>query len=526
MRDQPGHDKERIAAYTKSLFKAADSLGLRPVLDIKWIRDNQDAFVKGLGDRVPDRDPRELLTRILSLDEQRRATIQQLQEAQARRNAASKEIGQAKASKDEATAKRLMDEVAGLKTAIQQGEENERARDKELHDLLATIPNIPASDVPVGADAAANVELRKFGTPKKFSFQPKQHFELGEALGLMDFETAAKLSGARFVVLKGALARLERALAQFMLDLHTSDYKSDEGKELGGYTEINPPLLVRDDTMFGTAQLPKFADDQFAAHGQPDPDEWTAFYNRLADDPRYVEEVGPASDVIGAVGTVKRLNRGGIILLNQFRAIKDRLWLIPTAEVPLTNLVREEITDEAKLPMRVTAWTPCFRAEAGAAGKDTRGMIRQHQFSKVELVSITTPEQSAEEHERMTACAETVLKRLEIPYRVMLLSTGDMGFAANKTYDLEVWLPGQAAYREISSCSNTGDFQARRMNARYKPKGAKDTRFVHTLNGSGVAVGRALIAVLENYQEQDGSIRVPEALKPYMGGLTKIEAKA
>ncbi len=430
------------------------------MLDIKWIRDHSDAFLKGLGDRVPDRDPRELLTRILSLDEQRRATIQQLQEAQARRNAASKEIGQAMAAKDGAKAETLKAEVAALKTAIQDGEAAGREIEKTYQDLLATIPNIPAADVPVGADADDNVELRKIGTPKKFAFQPKQHFELGEALGLMDFETAAKLSGARFVVLKGPLARLERALAQFMLDLHTSEH---------GYTEINPPLLVRDDTMFGTAQLPKFRDDQFQA---------------------------------------------------------GDYWLIPTAEVPLTNLVREEIVDETKLPMRVTAGTPCFRAEAGAAGKDTRGMIRQHQFSKVELVSITTPEQSAEEHERMTGCAEEVLKRLDIPYRVMALSTGDMGFAAQKTYDLEVWLPGQAAYREISSCSNCGDFQARRMNARYRPKGAKDTRFVHTLNGSGVAVGRALIAVLENYQEQDGSIRVPEALKPYMGGLAKIERAA
>ena len=488
------------------------------MLDIKWIRDNQDAFLKGLHDRGFD-DARATLTRILSLDEERRATIQKLQEAQARRNAASKEIGQAMARKDEASAKGLMDEVAQLKTRIQEGEANEREVEKKYQDLLATIPNVPAADVPVGPDAGANKELRKVGKPRDFAFQPKQHFELGEALGLMDFETAAKLSGARFVVLKGALARLERALAQFMLDLHTSEH---------GYTEINPPLLVRDDTMFGTAQLPKFADDQFAAHGQPDSDEWTAFYNRLADDPRYVEEVRPASDVIGAVGTVRRLNRDGINLLNQFRAIKDRLWLIPTAEVPLTNLVREDIVDEAKLPIRVTAGTPCFRAEAGAAGKDTRGMIRQHQFSKVELVSIATPEQSAAEHERMTACAETVLKRLEIPYRTVVLSTGDMGFAAQKTYDIEVWLPGQddgkGAYREISSCSNCGDFQARRMNARYRPKGAKDTRFVHTLNGSGVAVGRALIAVLENYQEQDGSIRIPEVLKPYMGGLDKIAA--
>ena len=459
------------------------------MLDIKWIRDNQESFVKGLKDRGAD-DPKGTLTRILRLDEERRATIQKLQEAQARRNAASKEIGNAKATKNETAAERLMEEVARLKTAIQEGEAAEREVEKKYQDLLATIPNVPAADVPVGPDAESNKVLREVGKPKQFSFQPKQHFELGEALGLMDFETAAKLSGSRFVVLKGPLARLERALAQFMLDLHTSEH---------GYTEINPPLLVRDDTMFGTAQLPKFREDQFSTRRSTP------------------AEVPP--DEILADG---RAIRSGAT------PIKDTLWLVPTAEVPLTNLVREEILEEAKLPMRVTAGTPCFRAEAGAAGKDTRGMIRQHQFTKVELVSITTPEQSAEEHERMTACAETVLKRLEIPYRTVVLSTGDMGFAAEKTYDIEVWLPGQdegkGAYREISSCSNCGDFQARRMNARYKPKGAKDTRFVHTLNGSGVAVGRALIAVLENYQEADGSIRVPEALKPYMGGLAKIES--
>jgi seryl-tRNA synthetase len=465
------------------------------VLDIKWIRDNPDAFLKGLTDRGFD-DPRAALNQILSLDEQRRGTIQQLQEAQARRNAASKEIGQAKAKKDDESAKRLMDEVAGLKSTIQEGEADEKRLDHELRTILAAIPNTPAADVPVGPDAGANVELRKVGTPKKFAFQPKQHFELGEALGLMDFETAAKLSGARFVVLKGALARLERALAQFMLDLHTSEH---------GYTEINPPLLVRDDTMFGTAQLPKFANDQFSTRRQPT-----------------IEELEWLSNEVAKRGQSKIAE----VFFEMGWKSLQQLWLIPTAEVPLTNLVREDIVDEATLPMRVTAWTPCFRAEAGAAGKDTRGMIRQHQFSKVELVSITTPEQSAEEHERMTKSAEEVLKRLDIPYRVIVLSTGDIGFAANKTYDIEVWLPGQGAYREISSCSNTGDFQARRMNARYKPKGAKDTRFVHTLNGSGVAVGRALIAVLENYQETDGGIRIPEVLKPYMGGLTKIAPEA
>ena len=456
------------------------------MLDVKWIRDNKEAFIKGLADRGFEASARAMLNRILSLDEQRRTAVQKLQDAQARRNTASKEIGKAKASRDEVAAERLMDQVAALKGAIQEGETEEKRLDEELRSLLATIPNTPAPDVPVGPDAGADVVVREVGKPKQFSFQPKQHFEIGEALGLMDFETAAKLSGARFVVLKGALARLERALAQFMLDLHTGEH---------GYTEVAPPLLVRDDTMFGTAQLPKFQDDQFSVHA------------------------GPAVRELFA-----NLRRGQP--LGEAETIANPFWLIPTAEVPLTNLVREDIVDEAKLPMRVTAGTPCFRAEAGAAGKDTRGMIRQHQFDKVELVSITTPEQSAEEHERMTACAETVLKRLELPYRVVVLSTGDMGFAAQKTYDIEVWLPGQGMYREISSCSNCGDFQARRMNARYRPKDSKQPRLVHTLNGSGVAVGRALIAVLENYQEEDGSVRIPDALKRYMGGLTRIAASA
>jgi seryl-tRNA synthetase len=479
------------------------------VLDIKWIRENQESFVKGLKDRGAD-DPKGTLTRILRLDEERRATIQKLQEAQARRKILSKEIGQAMAAKDAKRAEALKEEVARLKTAIQEGEAAEREIEKKYQDLLATIPNVPAADVPVGPDAESNRVLREVGKPKKFSFQPKQHFELGEALGLMDFETAAKLSGARFVVLKGALARLDRALAQFMLDLHTSEH---------GYTEIAPPLLVRDDTMFGTAQLPKFMADQFATRKRVEYEQWREFVDSHPED-RYWEQAGPTREMPdGTRETPMRFSPEGLALADEM----GRLWLIPTAEVPLTNLVREEIVDEAKLPIRVTAGTPCFRAEAGAAGKDTRGMIRQHQFNKVELVSIATPEQSAEEHERMTTWAETVLKRLDIPYRTVVLSTGDMGFAAEKTYDIEVWLPGQGAYREISSCSNCGDFQARRMNARYKPKGAKDTRFVHTLNGSGVAVGRALIAVLENYQEEDGSISIPEALKPYMGGLTKIE---
>ena len=488
------------------------------MLDIKWIRENQDAFLKGLTDRGFD-DPGATLNRLLSLDEERRATIQHLQEAQARRNAASKEIGAAKAKKDEATAKRLMDEVAALKTRMQTLQHEADMASMDFEDLLYAVPNIPAGDVPVGPDDSANKVLREVGKPEKFPFTPKQHFELGEALGLMDFETATKLSGARFVVLKGALARLERALAQFMLDLHTREH---------GYTEINPPLLVRDDAMFGTAQLPKFAEDQF-------------FAGRVIGEE---EKSAIADEILNAYSSEEKQERYGLsredfvsdealqnvlarLVAEHIRAKselprEDKFWLIPTAEVPLTNLVRDDITDGASLPMRVTAWTPCFRAEAGAAGKDTRGMIRQHQFSKVELVSVTTPEQSADEHERMTACAENVLKQLKIPYRVVVLSTGDMGFAAEKTYDIEVWLPGQGAYREISSCSNCGDFQARRMNARYRPEGQKHPRLVHTLNGSGVAVGRALIAVLENYQGPDGSIRVPEVLHPYMGGVTKI----
>ncbi len=421
--------------------------------DIKWIRDNPNAFDRGLKRRGLPAESKGLL----ALDEERRAAITAYEQAQAARNAASKEIGEAKKTKDEARANALMATVTELKNTLPEMEKAAAAAEKKLNDILAAIPNIPLDDVPDGADEKGNVEHHKFGAPRNYSFAPKQHFELGEALGQMDFETAAKLSGARFVILKNGLARMERALGQFMLDVHTSEH---------GYTEVNPPILVRNDTMFGTAQLPKFAEDQF----------------RVGED----------------------------------------FWLIPTAEVPLTNLVREAITDEAELPMRLTACTPCFRAEAGAAGKDTRGMIRQHQFTKVELVSITTPEESMKEHERMLSCAEEVLKRLELPYRVVTLCTGDMGFASQKTYDIEVWLPGQNMYREISSCSVCGDFQARRMNARSRAKGG-NPRFVHTLNGSGVAVGRALIAVMENYQNEDGSITVPDVLQPYMGGKKKIE---
>ena len=421
--------------------------------DIKWIRDNQDAFDgalkrRGLAGMSGD---------LVALDEKRRAVIAKLQAMQERRNAVSKEVGEAKKAKDEARATKLMAEVASIKVEMPKLEAEQQEVEKKLDDILASIPNLPAADVPFGKDEKDNKEYRRHGEKPNIAFKPKLHFEIGEALGLMDFEAASKISGARFVVLKGALARLERALSQLFLDVHTSEH---------GYTEVNPPVLVKDDAMYGTTQLPKFREDQF-------------------------------------------------------RAGED-FWLIPTAEVSLTNLVRDDITDEAKLPMRLTACTPCFRAEAGAAGKDTRGMIRQHQFTKVELVSITTPEQSAEEHERMLTSAEKVLQKLGLHYRVMTLCTGDMGFASTKTYDIEVWLPGENTYREISSCSNCGEFQARRMNARYRAKDAKVPRYVHTLNGSGVAVGRALIAVLENYQNEDGSVTIPEALKPYMGGLTKI----
>jgi seryl-tRNA synthetase len=421
--------------------------------DIKWIRDNPAEFDKALARRGLSAGSPDLI----ALDEKRRAVIAKLQTMQERRNAVSREVGEAKKAKDEARAQTLMAEVAGIKDEMPKFEAEQQEIERRLDEILASIPNLPAADVPDGKDETGNVEYRRHGEKPPISFKPKLHFEIGEALGLMDFEAASKISGARFVVLKGALARLERALAQLFLDTHTAEH---------GYTEVNPPVLVRDAAMYGTAQLPKFRDDQFRAG-------------------------------------------------NDF-------WLIPTAEVPLTNLASGEIVDDAKLPMRLTACTPCFRAEAGAAGKDTRGMIRQHQFTKVELVSITTPEQSAEEHERMLNSAEKVLQKLGLHYRVMTLCTGDMGFASQKTYDIEVWLPGENTYREISSCSNCGDFQARRMNARYRPKDAKGPRYVHTLNGSGVAVGRALIAVLENYQNEDGSVTIPEALKPYMGGITKI----
>ena len=423
--------------------------------DIKAIRDDPDAYVRGWSARGAP-DPAGAVERVLRLDAELRSIQTALQEAQARRNEASKLIGQAKARKDEAEAQRLMLEVDRLKNVIAERFEAEGRVGTELRELLAGLPNVPAGDVPEGPDEAANVEARRWGEPFAIA-APKDHVELGEALGLMDFEAASRMSGSRFVALKGPLARLERALGQFMLDLQTQEF---------GYTEVSPPLMVRDEAVFGAGQLPKFADDLF------------------------------------------RTTRGD--------------WLISTAEVPLTNLVREKITQEDELPLRFTALTPCFRSEAGASGKDTRGMIRQHQFYKVELVSITTPEQSKDEHERMIGAAETVLKRLELPFRTMLLCTGDMGFSARKTFDLEVWLPSQARYREISSCSNCGDFQARRMDARCRKAGEKGARFVHTLNGSGLAVGRTLVAVMENYQDENGRIAIPQALHGYMRGQTHI----
>ena len=462
--------------------------------DIRWIRDNAAAFDAALARRgLPGE-----ADKLIAIDERRRAAILKSEQAQARRNAASKEIGQAKAKKDETTASRLMAEVNELKETLPALEAESKAAGEELDKILATIPNLPLAEVPDGKDETGNVEHHQWGKKRDYAFTPKQHFELGEALGMMDFETAAKLSGARFVVLRGSLARMERALGQMFLDMHTGEH---------GYEEVNPPLLVRNETMYGTAQLPKFTDDQFTAHRALTAGEW----KELADALNWSQEPFRFSAELLAKAEELRTQFG-------------HLWLIPTAEVPLTNLVRESIVDSDKLPMRLTACTPCFRAEAGAAGKDTRGMIRQHQFTKVELVSITTPEQSMVEHERMLACAEAVLKKLDLHYRVVTLCTGDMGFASQKTYDIEVWLPGQNMFREISSCSVCGDFQARRMNARFKGKDGKN-QFVHTLNGSGVAVGRALIAVMETYQQADGSIVVPDALAPYMGGIKTIEKK-
>jgi seryl-tRNA synthetase len=455
--------------------------------DIKSIRDNPNAFDAALMRRGLE----PVSSALLAIDEKRRGAILASEQAQARRNSVSKEIGDAKKAKDDARAASLMAEVAELKTTMPQLEAAAKAADEELAKELAAIPNLPLDDVPPGVDEHGNVQRHVFGKIRNYAFDPKPHDDLGAALGFMDFETAAKLSGARFVVLRKGLARLERALGQFMLDLHTNEH---------GYTEINPPLMVRDNVMFGTGQLPKFEDDQF----------WAVKGELLT----AVSEFA-AAESNHQTAYAERFDR----------LRRERLGLIPTAEVPLTNLVRESMLDEKELPLRFTALTPNFRAEAGAAGRDTRGMIRQHQFYKVELVSITTPEASRDEHERMLACAEEVLRRLDLHYRVMTLCAGDMGFSAQKTYDIEVWMPGQSeggAYREISSCSVCGDFQARRMDARYRGPDNKPC-FVHTLNGSGTAVGRALIAVMETYQQEDGSIAVPDVLQPYMGGLKVVE---
>jgi len=484
--------------------------------DIRLIRQNPTGFDAALARR---RFP-PAATDLIAVDERRRHEIQQLEQVQARRNELSKQIGQAKAKKDAVAPDALMSEVSRLKGLISRLESEVKSTEERLTNNLAVIPNLPLDEVPDGKDEKDNVEHHRFGAKRDYAFAPKQHFELGEALGQMDFETAAKLSGARFVVLKKGIARLERALGQFFLDVHTS--------EPHNYIEVAPPILVRDDVMFGTAQLPKFEDDQFFANSMQLRNELQEIFSLETS-----HDGVPPGDVLASKDFLEAALE------------KNRLWLIPTAEVPLTNLVRESILDEAQLPMRLTACTPCFRAEAGAAGKDTRGMIRQHQFTKVELVSITTPEQSKDEHERMLSCAEEVLKKLDLHYRVVTLCAGDMGFASQKTYDIEVWLPGQKAFREISSCSNCGEFQARRMNTRYRPGRAGvgalygamqfnqamyneaptrlPPRHVHTLNGSGVAVGRALIAVMETYQQEDGSIAVPDALLSYMGGLKKIE---
>lgn len=421
--------------------------------DIRFIRNTPDVFDFGLKRRGLEPQA----AHILSLDTQYREALTALQSLQSERNQIAKQFGQLKQKGEDTSALSARSEA--IKADMQRLELESNALDMQLNEILISLPNLPGENTPEGRDEADNVLTRTVGEPGKFSFTPKQHFELGEDLGMMDFERGAKLSGARFVVLKGALARLERALGQFMLDVHTTEF---------GYTEINPPLMVHDKVMFGTGQLPKFREDQF------------------------------------------QTNTGH--------------WLIPTAEVVLTNLVADDIVNEADLPLRYTGYTPCFRAEAGAAGRDTRGMIRQHQFTKVELVSITTPEQAEAEHERMTNAAEAILQKLKLPYRLMTLCTGDMGFSAIKTYDLEVWLPGQDAYREISSCSNCGDFQGRRMNARFRKNDGEKPQFVHTLNGSGLAVGRTLVAVLENYQQADGSIKVPDVLLPYMNGLTAISA--
>jgi seryl-tRNA synthetase len=501
--------------------------------DIRAIREDEGAFVRGLSRRGLA-DAGAVAADLLIQDKALRELLTRLQNAQARRNEASKAIGLAKQKKDEAQAKALMDEVAGLKDVIQQGEAEQRELEAKLRDALAVIPNLPAADVPDGADETRNlpVAARAFGTPPTIEM-PKQHFEIGEGLGQMDFERAAKVSGARFVYLKGDLARLERAIAAFMLDTHTQKF---------GYTEVSPPVMVRGNAMFGTGQLPKFSEDLFLTQKAYSNQEFLEIIEALIlrDKPLLADlyrgkfpdpnKFPTKSEMVEAV----RSERGRLSVNTAVQELKaefertgeniisQKLWLIPTAEVPLTNYVADEILAEAELPLRMTAFTPCFRAEAGAAGKDTRGMIRMHQFSKVELVSITTPDQSAAEHERMTDAAQEILKQLDLAHRVVTLCTGDMGFSAEKTYDIEVWLPGQGAYREISSCSNCGPFQARRMNTRFRDAQGKVKGPVHTLNGSGLAVGRTMVAILENYQQADGSVAIPPVLQPYMNGKTLI----
>ena len=486
-------------------LRALGGIAARIMHDIKFIRENPAAFDAGLARRGVESQS----AAILALDSERRAAATRMQEAQSRRNDASKLIGAAMGRGDKDEAERLKAEVATLKDTLPALEAEERERTRRLNDELARHPNLPAADVPEGEDETQNVEVLRWGTPRQFNFAPKEHADLGPALGL-DFETGALISGARFTFLRGQMARLQRALGQFMLDHQSMS---------NGYTEAATPLLVKDEAVFGTGQLPKFAEDLFQTRLSVD--EFSVFrdvilsLNKLRQDPKYVD----VSDE-GWADIAAELHLAELSARKQ--SDHNRRWLIPTAEVSLTNSVREQILAEGALPIRLTALTPCFRSEAGAAGKDTRGYIRQHQFEKVELVSICKPEDSEAEHERMTAAAESVLQALELPYRKVVLCAGDMGFTARKTYDLEVWLPGQDTYREISSCSNCGDFQARRMNARYRPEGAKGTEFVHTLNGSGLAVGRTLVAVLENYQQEDGSVTIPAALLPYMGGITAL----
>ncbi len=468
--------------------------------DIRLIRDDPAAFDAALARRGLEPVARS----ILELDEKRRALTTRAQEAQARRNEASKAIGQAMGKGDTETAEKLKAEVAELKQTMLELEIAAKTLEKDLKATLAVIPNLPFEDVPEGADEEGNVEISSWGEKPDFDFEPQEHAEFAPALG-MDFETGTQLSGARFTFLRGDMARLHRALGQFMLDRQTRE---------NGYTECNPPVLVRDEAMYSTDKLPKFAEDSFSSVQRESIEKQADNLNAY---------LGHKSHVIEELGS-SRSKRALRSMLSVIRESEDatRRWLIPTAEVSLTASVMDQILDETTLPQRLTALTLCFRSEAGSAGRDTRGFIRQHQFEKCELVSIVKPEDSAAEHERMLGAAQGVLEALKLPYRTMLLCTGDMGFGARKTYDLEVWLPGQGAYREISSCSNTGDFQARRMNARYRPEGAKKTEFVHTLNGSGLAVGRTLVAVLENYQRADGSVEVPEVLAPYMGGVTRL----